>query len=300
MRNPLSLTLAILLCAAMLFLPAALAQDGTTRRAPQKSSRLTRPGDEDLNRVFRSYERLSLETTDAAARVRQTGRLVINTGRRTFDLELELHDMRAANYTAEETIAPGVTRRVEMGAVRTYKGRALGSEGVEARFTIDEESFEGLILTPDEFYYVEPARRYQPSAARTEFLLYKGSDVIETESAACAAESLHRKIGDAAGQQGGKSSTANAAVTGGGPQPLALASPLEAELATEADVEFVNALGGSAAANAEILSIMNQVEGIYQRDIGLSFKITNQHTWATAGDPYAATDAVAALNELTN
>lgn len=296
MKNPLSLTLAILLSAATLLLPAALAQNET---ASPKRSGLTRPGDEHLDRVFRSYERLNLDARDAARQVREKGRLVINTGRRTFDLELELHDMRAANYTAEETIAPGVTRRVEMGAVRTYKGRALGSEGVEARFTIDEESLEGLILTPGELYYVEPARRYLPSAARTEFLLYKGSDVIETEPASCAADTLHGKIGGAAGQLGKESPTASASVTGGGPSPLALARPLEAELATEADFEYVNALGGSAAANAEILSIMNQVEGIYQRDIGLSFRITNQHTWATSSDPYTATDAVAALNELT-
>ncbi|HYG80897.1 MAG TPA: M12 family metallo-peptidase, partial [Pyrinomonadaceae bacterium] len=299
MRNPLSLTLALLLFAAALLLPAALAQNETTQTGPRNRARLTRPGGEDLDRVFRSYERLSLDTADAAERVRQTGRLVINTGRRVFDLELEPHDMRAATYTAEETIAPGVKRRVEMGAVRTYKGRVLGSGGMAARFTIDEESLEGLILTRDELYYVEPARRYLPSAARTEFLFYKASDVIETDPASCAADSLHGKVAAAAGQLGEDSPTASAAVTGGGPQPLALATPLEAELATEADFEYVNALGGSAAANAEILSIMNQVEGIYQRDIGLSFRITNQHTWATSADPYAATDAVALLNELT-
>src|SRR5829696_8258129 len=114
MKKPLSLTLAILLCAAMLFLPAALAQNETTQTGPQKRARLTRPGDDDLNRVFRRYERLSLDTKDAARQVRQTGRLVIATLWRKYDLKLEPHDIRAANYMAEETIAPGVTRRVEM------------------------------------------------------------------------------------------------------------------------------------------------------------------------------------------
>jgi hypothetical protein len=300
MKNPLSLTLAILLVAATCLLPATLAQNETARPAPQKGARLTRPGDQELDRFFRSYERLSLDTKDAAAQVRQTGRLVINAGRRVFDLELELNDMRAANYTAEETVAPGVTRKVEMGPVRTYKGRVAGDEGTGARFTIDEDNLEGMILTPDEFYYVEPARHYLPSAARTEYLFYKGSDVIQSEPDTCAVASLHEKVGEAADQLGQESPTANASVAGGGPQPLALATPLEADLATEADFEFVRAAGGSAAANSEILSIMNVVEGVYQRDIGLSFKITNQHTWDTSSDPYTQTDAVKALNELTN
>ena len=297
MRNPLSLTLVCLLAVAVLLLPAALAQNETGTKGP---ARLTRPGEEELGRHFRSYERLTLDTRDAAGQVRRTGRLRLNTNRRVLNLELEPHDMRAANYTAEETIAPGVTRRVLMGAVRTYKGRVLGGEAAAARFTIDDESLEGLIVTPGELYYVEPARRYVPSAARTEFLFYKGSDVIETEPASCAAPLLHDRVSDAAEQLGGKSLTANAAVTGGGPQPLALASPLEAELATEADFEFVRAAGGSAAANSEILGIMNQVEAVYQRDIGLSFKITSQHTWDTSSDPYTKTDAVQAINEFTN
>ena len=61
MKKSLSLTLACLLAAAILLLPAALAQNETgTRPAPR-----TRPGDAELGRVFRSYERLSLDTAAA-------------------------------------------------------------------------------------------------------------------------------------------------------------------------------------------------------------------------------------------
>ncbi len=296
MKKPLSLTLACLLATASLLLTAALAQNETgTRPAPR-----TRPGDAKLGRVFRSYERLSLDTAAAAARVRRTGRLAVNTGRRAFSLELEPHDLRAQNYRAEETVAPGVTLPVARGPVRTYRGKALGIEGsLEARFTIDDESFEGLILAQGERYYVEPAARYTPGAARTDFILYKASDVIGTEPASCAVESLHDKLGAAAGRVGKEPSVA-AALAGGGPSPQALASPLEAEIATEADFEYVTALGGAAAANAEIVDIMNQVEGIYQTEIGLSFKITYQHAWATASDPYTTVDPVAAIKEFTN
>ena len=57
------------------------------------------------------------------------------------------------------------------------------------------------------------------------------------------------------------------------------------QIATDADGEYVAALGGTAAANNDILSTLNQVDGIYQRDIGLTFTITFQNAW-----PDAATD----------
>ena len=45
---------------------------------------------------------------------------------------------------------------------------------------------------------------------------------------------------------------------------------------------------------------MNQVQAIYERDIGLTFTVVFQHTWP-GGDPYVATgDASAVLNEFTN
>src|SRR5581483_1912391 len=40
-------------------------------------------------------------------------------------------------------------------------------------------------------------------------------------------------------------------------------------------------------------------QGIYERDIGLTFTITFQHTWTTA-DPFGGADAVAILNAFTN
>ena len=84
-------------------------------------------------------------------------------------------------------------------------------------------------------------------------------------------------------------------------QPAVFSPFKVVDFATEADFEYTSALGGSAAANNDILSIMNQVQGIFERDIGLTFSITFQHTWDTANDPYSASgDAAAVLREFTN
>jgi hypothetical protein len=45
---------------------------------------------------------------------------------------------------------------------------------------------------------------------------------------------------------------------------------------------------------------MNGVQAIYERDIGLTFKVTFQHTWDTPNDPYNATDAGGLLSEFTD
>ena len=73
------------------------------------------------------------------------------------------------------------------------------------------------------------------------------------------------------------------------------------EIATEADFEYVSAAGGGAAANNEILGTLNQIEGIYQRDIGITFTVVLQHTWDTAADPYiTGGDPSAVITEFTN
>ena len=291
----LSILLASLLGVASLLPSAGLAQD--TKRPVVE--RPFAPA-QDLKRVFKNYERMRLDTAEAARQIRQTGRLSINTEHQRLELELEPHDLRAEGYVAEETIADGVRLPVKSdGPVRTFKGRVRGKNNAQARFTVDEESFEGSILTPEERYYIEPARRYLSSADPSEFLFYKATDVIETEPATCAV-SLHEKVSEAADKMGEVESISSAIRSGEPVMANALAAPLEAQLATEADFEYVTALGGSVNANNEILSIMNQVEGVYQAEIGLSFSIVHQHTWATSADPYTTVDPVLALKEFTN
>ncbi|HYY57919.1 MAG TPA: BACON domain-containing carbohydrate-binding protein [Pyrinomonadaceae bacterium] len=289
--------LASLLGVAALFPTTNLAQKDTERPARTRRGAPV----QDLNRLFKNYERMRLDTAEAARQVRLTGRLWINTERQSLELELEPHDLRAEGYMAEETVAGGARLPVMSdGAVRTFKGRVRGNKDAQARFTIDEDSFEGSILTPQERYYVEPARRYLRSAGPTEFLFYRASDVIETEPVTCGIPSLHERISEATDQLGEVDSVSSAAQEAESFTTKALAIPLEAELATEADFEYVTALGGTVNANNEILSIMNQVEGVYQTQIGLSFKIVFQHTWATSADPYTTVDPVLALKEFTN
>ena len=60
------------------------------------------------------------------------------------------------------------------------------------------------------------------------------------------------------------------------------------------------ALGGSSNANNEILSILNQVDGIYQAELSIALRVTYQHTWAGSSDPFTATQFQSIVERVLN
>ena len=60
------------------------------------------------------------------------------------------------------------------------------------------------------------------------------------------------------------------------------------DVATEADYEYVRALGSSVAANREIEGILNLVDGVYRNELLLRLRISFQNAWTTVNDPYTA------------
>ncbi len=246
---------------------------------------------QDIEQVFTTHEDVTLDPQAAAERVRESGRLSLVTPTHDFELQLRPNDLRAANYRAEEVV-DGITRAVSMPAVNTYKGSVEGVGGTDARVTLDGDHMEGMILTPQDSYFLEAASKYSSVAGANDYLLYKASDVRPDITRVCG--TLDEEISRSAKEIGPQIAASTVAPT--------VFSPFKVvEIATEADGEYTTALGSSAAANNDILSIMNQVQAIYQRDVGLTFSVVFQHTWTDpSSDPYTANgNAVAILNEFT-
>jgi hypothetical protein len=260
--------------------------------------------EQQLERTFKKHRMLRLDKAKVARQVKQTGKLSIATPEESFELDLTPHDMRAKDYYAEETMDGGISRRLERAPVKTFRGKAHGLNEAESRFTIDENNFEGVMITRDDFYVIEPARKFASLADPSDFVLYKASDV-EPEAVGTCAATLDKEISQA-GESVFSQDSISTITSGDSATNITTAnafSPtLDTQLATEADYEFVTAMGGSTGANDEILSIMNQVEGVYQAQLGITFSITvsAQHTWNTASDPYTTTDGSALLSEFTN
>lgn len=242
---------------------------------------------QELSTFFKRYELLEIDSRRVAQQVRQSGRFRIVTSQGVLDLDLAPHDMRGHNYRATKVAADGVPVPVALGPPNTFKGVVADVPDSQARFTIEEDRIEGLILRDGQRYHLESARKFSTSADARNFVFYKTSDVIHDMAGMCGV-SLSEKV-----------SAASRYVD---PQTQTNVSTLRViELATEADFEYVNALGGSANAINDILSIINQVEGVYETELGLTFQIVFQNTWETAADPYTSTgDSIQLLNEFIN
>jgi hypothetical protein len=267
--------------------------------AAQSGARLlqeARPYAQDVDKLLRRYDKLELEPATAAELVKQTGRFFLPTSAGGFDLTLTPHDLRAARYRAQETLDGGVIRELEPSPVRTYKGSVAGMPGGQARLTIDKGTFEGLIITPSQIYFVEPAKRYSSAASDRDFIVYQQADLVQTSFGECGLTMAERVGKEASRLQSQPEVAANLkSVT----EEL-FTPPRTVDLATEADFEYFTFFGNATNANNEIIAIMNQVEGIYDTTFGLQFTLVFQNVWSTAGDPYTTTNPDTALVEFTN
>jgi hypothetical protein len=261
-----------------------------SRKADAQSTRVR--VQQDLARVFTGYQQLHVDPRVVVDQVRANGRVSLVTAAQDFELQLEPNDLRAPNYRAEQTDPDGVVRATAMPGVTTYKGNVEGVWASDARFTIDGEKIEGMIITPGQSYFVESARKYSSLAAPTDYLLYTSNDVRPDITRSCG-DTLEQQVNAGAKQMASSATSSDT--------PAVFAPFKVVEVATESDLQYTNALGGAAAANSDILSVMNSISAIYERDIGLTFSVTYQHAWTTA-DPFGAdpSGASAVLNAFTD
>jgi hypothetical protein len=277
---------------AVLFLSQALLAGPFPLRA-----RADNQATQDITQQLKHYNLVQLDAQDVAAQVRQTGRLSLPTSAGALNLSLFPYDIRADGYQAEEVAADGSTRFSERSPVFTFRGTVEGMPGTQARFTIDGRTIEGLIITATQKYFIEPVSQSTAAVGSKNYVVYQESDLIKDSLGTCPAN-LAAALYSEADQM--KSSSPVLSAQSANVAPALISPAREAEVATEADNEFVQALGGTQAANNEILSIMNMIDGIYQNEIGLRLRVVFQRAWDPATpDPYSdTTDVGTLLNEL--
>ena len=234
--------------------------------------------------VLSSYEVFRMEPGEIKRQIRTTGELRFRFNDNDYYFNLEPHDMRAPNYRAVETAPGGVRRVLPPQPVHTFKGVLAGQEDTRGRFNLTDGGVEGVVYAPGGWLYVEPLRNYLPGARAGELVIYGQSAIKPREALQCGVslpERLQRGL-----------NLVEAQVESSTPVQYVV------EVATEADYEYVQALGGSVAANREIEGILNQVEGVYRSELLLRLQITLQHTWEMEEDPYTATDTFDLLTEF--
>ncbi len=209
-------------------------------------------------------------------------KLSIQTPDKNFEFDLTLNDLRSSRYFAEETDANG-THQLEKAAVKTFKGKISGEENSRVRLTIDGAKIEGFFDTNGERFYIEQAKKYSRFADETDLIVYRAEDLLRVENFDCDS-SVGTKI-----ERGKEMISANAVNS---PQTLRVI-----EIATEADFQYVTALGGANQANAEIAGILNMAEGVYDAELRLTIRIVYSHFWTTP-DPFTGVNAPTLLSSF--
>ncbi len=223
---------------------------------------------EDLAASFSRFDAVSID-----GKAVQSGKTKLSfvRGGSPVEIILEPNDLRASRYRAQNTGPDGETI-ADRAPVSTFKGTLNGDTDPSARFNISGTSVEGFYRLGGETFFVEPATNYSRFAAATDHVIYRMEDVVKSSALNCGSL-LGEKI-----EYGRGLAAANMAQTVQGLRRF--------EIATEADYEFVNTMGGASQANTEILGILNVVDGLYRNELGISIRVVFQHTWTTA-DPYA-------------
>jgi len=253
--------------------------------------------DPELNKLFRKYDLIRLNTKQLASQVHTNGELRLLTSAQDFELKLTAYDLRANGYRAQTIGGDGSPRELPRMPVNTYIGQIKDMMRAQARLTITENLVEGAIITDTGKYFLQPARSLSKNARADEFVFYRDED-ITGEPATCGVTlseqlALQADRNKATINNQLNSSQINAS------QSTPFAPMKLVRLATDADAEYVAALGGPNQANSQILSIMNQVDGIYQVELGITFQIVFQNTWTNAAtDPYSAMLAGGRLNQF--
>ena len=239
---------------------------------------------EDLAASFRKFDIANISSKASENMNGRSRSLVFNVGGEQVELNIVPNDLRAANYHAEDT-GPAGNRSLEAPKINTYKGIVAGRSGTEVRVSISGAKIEGYFTVGGDRYFIEPASKYSNVASVTDSVIYRAEDSLVDNSFACESDIPTRiKMGE---EMMGLDTVPSAEVQ------------RQFEIATEADREFVNVFGSPEAANSEILSVLNMVEGTYSVELNLRIKVTFQHTWTTA-DPYAGSTSAAILSNFQN
>ena len=201
---------------------------------------------------------------------------------RSVKLNLVPHDLRSSSYKAQNRVANG-ENSIKRTLSTTFKGKVAGDADSDVRLSINETKIEGYYRTQGERYFIEQANKHSVFARANEYVIYRAQDVIAGSTFHCGL-TLEEKIED------GKW-----LIDRGTVENSLIANRIE--IATEADSEFVTALGGPIQANNEILSILNMAEGVYNEELNLAITVVFQHTWSTA-DPFAGANSQAVVQNF--
>jgi hypothetical protein len=253
------------------------------------------PGRGRVPHSIRHFERTGkiMRRQLAGQRLRQRLAINFNALGRSFDLDLESNDLLAPGARVL-VVGPDGTRE-ESSSIELYKGRLADDPESWVRVSVRQGALDGMIWTRDETYFLEPRSRFFDGAAPAETIAYRLSDTdSEWGPGSCALDDPEtlREM-EAVGSGSADYAGLTTGLGGGG------AVYEEGEVGIVADYEYACAHGATAA--DDMLSIMNQVDGVYKSAVGVTLRVATTVVYTSLSDPFSSTaDPQTLLNEFSN
>ncbi len=223
-----------------------------------------------LDETFSNYTLFSINTNKLNQLKRDANLLTINLAPAThqnWSIVLEPNDLRAPSCQSVLTTDKGI--QIQDIEVHTYKGYVNGDIDRPVRLTIKDGHVSGYIKDDSEMFFIEPATQFAKNSNSDDFIMYRAADIIDPVNLTC--EATHLEDGMEMVQNNGVLKSGDAGC-------------ITLELATEADYEYY-ALHGTNA-NELILSILNEVEGVYNTTFGLNIDVVYQSLYTIQNDPF--------------
>jgi hypothetical protein len=267
-------------------------------------AQLTTPSQMQQSTVLR-YESVEPTTTASSAlsehgvAAHESLEISLHAYGRQFDLVLEPNPILTPG--AINVWVAGSSHTTEAPTTALYKGAVKGEPGSWVRVSVRDGSLDGMIWTHGEIYFLEPGTRFfagtgvPPSGT----VMYRMSDTTSTwDLGSCALETpsvalnleghvhQHNPFNDYSELQSHL-------------KELAVAGDLkQLEIALVADYEYYQDHGANSAADMQ--SILNQIDGIYQAELGVTFHIAGTVVFTSSADPFSNTlDPIALLQEFS-
>jgi len=205
-----------------------------------------------------------------------------------WTIRLELNDLRTPDFRITYTTDEGEFECKEPFVVNTFHGRT--STGMPVAFTIDKNTFFGVILGENYHYTIRSANDYTQNRSDTRLIAYHSWDIIPNGN---YSHFIHEAINDAL-------HTPKKILEEWIEQSSSNNCSFVLRIATVADIEFFNIHRESTANH--IRSIINIMSAIYQAQItNLRLAISFQHVYRPgSSQSYTANNAWILLNQLRN
>lgn len=222
--------------------------------------------------------------------------LSFHTLGRSFDMELEPNDLFV---DGAKTIWVDDSGVVEMEPEQIfYRGRMRGEDDSWVRLTLQGGTLEGIVWTPEETYFFEPASHFlgEPAEGTVAYRLSDTEPEWSDESCAVEADTLrhHRHRRSSASTRTARTFESLRAML----QSTAPAVGLDRlQLGIVGDWQLFQRHGGGS--DTHMQTIVNLMDGVYQREINVKVEITNTVVYSTSNDPFSETSNPSSrLNEF--